>query len=174
MSHYSKNKQAGVTLITSMMLLVIMTIIGVSATKVSSMSALISGNDQQQMLLAQTLNSKLPQFASVDTLEKTLSSTGFTPSAGETNKYVFSQVSNDGYKVDKEVTDLAYNYACKRNGKASDIGPDAPSCDLYDFHIGLKRSSSNAKDTRHQGSGKMVPSKQHADDATKGDYNFAD
>ena len=174
MNHYSKNKQEGVTLITSMLLLVIMTIVGVSATKVSSMDVLIAGHDQQQMLLAQNLNSKLHLFASVETLEKTLTTTGFTPSAGETNKYVFSQASNDGYKVDKEVTDLGYKYTCKRNGEASDIGPDAPNCDLYDFHIGLKRISSNAKDTRHQGSGKMVPSKQHADDATKGDYSFAD
>jgi type II secretory pathway pseudopilin PulG len=169
-----KNKQQGATLITSLIMLLIMTIVGVAATKSSSMSILIAGNDQQKILLAQTLDSELSKFASIETLEKSFTKNGFTPSAGQTNKYIFAQDDVDDLKVNKEITNLNFNYACKRNGKASDLGADAPSCDLYDFYIDLKRSASSARDTRHQGSGKMVPSKQHSADATKGNYHFVD
>ena len=174
MKYQFKNKQQGATLITSLIMLLVMTIVGVSATKISSMSALISGNDQQQMLLAQTLDSKLSNFASIETLEESFTDTGFTPSDGQTNKYIFSLVEENGLKVNKEITNLDFNYSCKRNGIASDIGADAPNCNLYDFHIKLNRSHSSARDRRHQGSGKMVPSKEHSADATKGNYHFVD
>ncbi len=149
-----------------------MTIVGVSATKISSMDVLIAGNDQKKMILNQSLDSRLPQYASIEVLEKTFTKTGFTPSEGETNKYIFAQTTSEDFKVDIEVIDLAYSYDCKREGKASDIGPDAPACDLYDFHVSLKSMGSSAKNTRHQGSGKMVPRKQHADDVTNGVYSF--
>ncbi len=166
-----KNQQ-GMTLITSLLLLIIMTIVGVSATKVSSMSVIIAGNDQRKMELAQTLDSKLPQFASIETLAQTFTSTGFTPSDGETNKYIFNPVTEEGYQVNKVVSNLRFQYTCKRNGEASDVGADAPACDLYDFKIKMKHMGLSARDMRHQGSGKMVPRTEHAADATRGDYHF--
>jgi len=174
MKYQFKNKQQGATLITSLMMLLVMTIVGVSATKSATMSVLIAGNDQQKMLLAQTLDSELSRFASIETLEKSFTSIGFTPSAGQTDKYIFSQVDESGLKVNKEITNLGYNYTCKRNGIASDIGADAPNCNLYDFHIKLHRSHSSVRDRRHQGSGKMGPGKEHSADATKGNYHFVD
>ena len=174
MKYQFKNKQQGATLVTSLMMLLVMTIIGVSATKSSTMNVLIAGNDQQQMLLAQTLDSELSRFASIETLEGSFTNTGFAPSAGQTNKYIFPLVEENGFKVNKEITKLDFNYACKRNGIASDIGADAPNCNLYDFYITLNRSHSSGRDRRHQGSGKMVPSREHSADATKGDYHLVD
>lgn len=168
----NKIKQKGATLVTSMMLLIVMTIAGVTTIKISSTSLLIAGAQQEGMLLSQHLNSELPMFASVEYLQESFTSTGFTPTSGQSNKYIFNQVEDEDIRINKTITNHDYKYGCLRNGKASDIGPDAPVCDLYDFYIDLYSTRSNAKDTRHQGSGKMVPSKEHSADSTRGVYNF--
>ena len=165
-------KQAGATLITSMLLLVIMTVVGVSATKVSSISVLIAGNDQQKMMLSQVSQSKLDKFATTESLEATLTASGFKPSTGQTDTYIFDQSTSGGIIVDKKIQDKNFNYACKRNGVASNVGSDAPKCDLYDYSIKLKNGYSSARDERHQGSGKMVPNSTDDADLTNGEYNL--
>lgn len=172
MNKFSANKQSGVTLITSLILLLIMTIVGVSATKVSSLNLLIAGNDQQRMRISQLTQNQITQFVTTENLVTTFTAAGFQPSAGQTNSYIFDQVVDGEIKEDKAITDKNYKFVCKRNGLASSIGADAPKCDLYDYYLTLKSTRSSARSRRHQGAGKMVPDDTHTADATNGDYNF--
>jgi len=57
------NKQQGATLVTSLMMLTIMTIVGVSAVKVSSTEILIAGNEQEKMKLFQTTQTDLNELS---------------------------------------------------------------------------------------------------------------
>lgn len=166
------SKQSGVTLITSLMLLIVMTVFGVSAMKLSSIDSLIAGNDQQEMLLSQETQTQLNDFSRIINLSNTYSATGFQSRGSNVNQYIFDQTNIDGIKTDKIITNMNYNYACKRSGLASSLGSDAPNCDLFDFFVELKSSYSSAKKSRHQGAGKMLPKSTHSNDSTQGVYNL--
>ena len=174
MSISTYRKQSGVTLITTLILLVVMTVFGVSAIKLSLINALIAGNDQQEMLLSQEAQTQLNDFARIINLSNTYSATGFQSRGSNVDKYIFDQTNIDGIKTDKTITNMNYNYTCKRRGLASSLGSDAPNCDLFDFFVELKSSHSSAKKSRHEGAGKMLPKSIHSSDSTKGVYNLVD
>ncbi len=52
-------KQQGATLVTALVFLVLMTIVSVSAAKISMIDVLVSGNNQQEMLLFQKTSREL-------------------------------------------------------------------------------------------------------------------
>ena len=76
-SNHNKNKQMGATLITSLVFLLLMTIVSVSATKMSILDLLVSSNEQQQMVLFQTTANQLKQLTHVSKLNQTFGTTGF-------------------------------------------------------------------------------------------------
>ncbi|MEE9445137.1 MAG: pilus assembly PilX N-terminal domain-containing protein [Cocleimonas sp.] len=150
--------QQGATLVTSMMMLVVMTIVGVSAAKVSSIDVLVAGNEQQKMMLFQTTQSDLNDLSTPLKL--------FAPLVGEVgeddSKAEFD--SNGKYTVSTStvkvavITDLNTEYKCEGvNGKAVSIGPSTPPCRLYDFSVSTKKLNSGARESAHRGAGKEVP-----------------
>jgi hypothetical protein len=60
-------------------------------------------------------------------------------------------------KAKANITNLNTEYACVGNGGAVSIGPEVPSCELYDFHIDINKKGTGTRDIHHRGAGKEVP-----------------
>ena len=67
-----KFKQQGATLFTALVFLLLMTIVSVSAAKISMLDVMVSGNNQQQMELFQKTARELDEHAKPEKLIKLL------------------------------------------------------------------------------------------------------
>ena len=151
----SLKKQQGATLFTTLVFLVLMTLVSVSATKISIRDVMISGNEQQQSLLFQQTENQLKPMVNINQLIQAYGPTGFQPNVpNSTNKYKLG--SSTAY-TEKVITDLPVLYPCERNGVAASIGMGAPPCDLFDFQVRSNSQTSGARDKHHRGAGKMIP-----------------
>jgi len=144
--------QQGATLITSLMLLVVITILGISAIKMSTLNILIASNEQQQMMLFQETESDLINLSRASKLYDPLINDRFNATTG-----MFNLANNDPFLIEI-ITDMDKRYSCEGiEGKAVSIGPDVSPCDLYDFQVKKRKQNSGARDTHHRGAGKEVP-----------------
>ena len=170
----SVKKQKGATLFTALVFLTLMTIITVSATKISMMDILIAGNDHQQMSIFHETENELTDFTAtsrlITPLEREDAGQTFGNGGGtvngivtDDNTYSFAGAPSGTAEI---ITDLEELYACLRDGVGSSIGPGVPNCRLYDFQI-RKSSDTNksVRDQHHRGAGKMVPNSK-----SKGSY----
>ncbi len=145
------HKQQGATLITSLMMLMIMTTVGVTAIKTSSVDILIANNDQRQMLLFQQKESELIKLSNPATLLLPwleIDGAKFT-----NNEYVIPSPSIHQTTVISKVTDLKKFAACSD----SELGPGIPPCRLFDFNLSLTSQFKGAKAAGSRGVGKEVP-----------------
>jgi len=142
----NKNKQAGITLITSLIMLLVMTIIGVTAIKISSMDLLIANNYQKKLQVYQAAESKIQKDADFYWLYQWMSADINAPIDDETDIVTKS-----------EIVDLEKEYPCTPNNLATSLGPDSTPCNIYVFQIEASMKSSGAKDAHYQGAGKLVP-----------------
>ena len=147
----SKRKQNGATLVTVMTFLVLMTIVTVSATKVSILDILVSGNDQQRVTAFQTAENNLTQFTQTSSLSAAIAADGFDNAA---QQYKTDDSTN---ALSRIITDMTESYPCERQGQGSSMGAAAPPCQLYDFQILLNQQNTGARENHHRGGGKMVP-----------------
>lgn len=143
----SSNRQSGVTLITSLMLLLVMTITGVTAVKLSTIDLLIAHNYQQQLSVFQEAETKIRREASFDRLYNWMMEDKQPP---DTSK---------GVTVSKAaVAGLDRSYPCKGRGHlANSLGPDAPVCKVFLFSIDARMKGTGAKESLYQGAGKQFP-----------------
>ena len=149
-------KQQGATLITSLILLLIMTIVGVSAVKVSSTDTMIASNDMQQMILHQETENTSVEFSNTAGLFKSLDPSGaFVGNIdGDDDRFKLTD-SPDG--TSEIITNTQRRVDCNRGGSGTSIG--LINCWVYDFEVRMKKNNSSAKDKRHRGMGKAVPTK---------------
>lgn len=152
-------QQGATTLLIALFILFVLTIVGISAVKITSLETLIAGNDQQQMILFQETETRLKQLSSIHRLSQTFTNTGFTSNDdADPQQYIFSEA--DKWKGFTEtIQDMQASYPCEQGGRAMSLGPNMPVCDLYNFEINAKKRNMGAKDIHHSGAGKMVPSK---------------
>ncbi len=144
-----KRKQEGAALMTVMIFLVLMTIVTVSATKISILDILVSGNDHQKSLAIQETYNNLKQLSQTSKLDLAIAA-GFNSS----DQY---QLTDSTPEVNKVITKIIEKYPCERAGNASSMGPGAPPCEIYDFRVKYYKKGAGAKETQHQGGGKMIP-----------------
>lgn len=147
----SKRKQSGATLVTVMTFLVLMTIVTVSATKISILDILVSGNDQQRVVAFQVAENNLTQFTQASSLGTAYAADGFNNSG---QQYKTPDSTNELSRI---ITDMTESYPCERQGLGSSMGAGAPPCNLYDFQILLNQKNTGARENHHRGGGKMVP-----------------
>lgn len=158
MKHSSRSKQYGATLMSALVFLVLITVVGVSASKIAIQDILIAGNDQKQMMLYQVTGNQLKKFTNIKMLSQTFTEDGFTSNVdGQDDKHQFDEIDSDKGKMTEIITDVPVIYPCERQGKATSIGPAAPPCDLYDFQVKTKGKDFGGKDKQHRGAGKMIP-----------------
>ena len=152
---FSRNQQ-GATLFTALVFLILMTIVSVSAAKLSILDLLIAGNNQQQMELYQETENDLKELATVPEL--------YVPIVPDPN--LFNTLTGvyklpyDSNKPDvvQQITDNRKSYTCIGfSGLAISMGPDVPKCDLYDFQVITSKTHTSAKDRHNRGAGKEKP-----------------
>lgn len=146
----SNKAQQGATLITSMMMLVVMTIIGVSATKVASLDALVVSNDQQKMMLFITKESDLIKLST---------SVQLLPAMKDGLDFSLYSVPKTPDLITENIKDMKTKYDCRGiGGRAVSIGGfGTPDCRLYEFQVSVKASHSSALEIGRRGAGKQVP-----------------
>ncbi len=149
------NKQQGSTLITALMMLLVMTIIGISAVKMSSINIIIAGNDQQKLMLKQVADTKLINLATpVKLLPPLLDNTLFVETDGRM-VYTTPDVERLSPLADEYITDMGRLYGCEGiGGKAVSVGTP---CKLFDFKIIATTALGLSKEERSRGAGKEVP-----------------
>jgi len=162
-SKYYKNlhlktgkKQEGATLLTVLVFLVIMTGLGVSASKMAIQDMLVASNDQQQVNEYIRTSNNLKILTTVVSLYQPMMGEGSSGFSEDTGEYTFPSES-DG--ILKKITDMKKRYSCGGvSGLGISIGPSVAPCDLYDFQV---RSSqigvSGARDKHNRGAGKEKP-----------------
>lgn len=143
------NKQSGVTLITSLMMLIVMTVLGITAMKLSSVDLVVAKNHQHQLSVYQE---------AVTSLRRDVTFFNWFQWASSENDVQPSVRNSKGLVTNTQIVDLDQYYMCKgRLGSASSIGSNSPSCKLYMFSIDSHLEGTGAKDTHYQGVGKEVP-----------------
>ena len=142
----NKNKQTGITLITSLMMLLVLTILGVTAIKISSVDLLIADNYQKKLQVYQAAESKIQKDVDFYWLYKWVSSAENVPLD-----------EAKGMVTTSEVIDIEEEYQCTPNGLATSLGPDSTPCRIYMFQVKASMAASGAKEAHYQGAGKLVP-----------------
>jgi hypothetical protein len=137
------------------MMLVIMTIVGVSATKLSTIDILVASNEQQKMMLLQETANKLANLSNTKNISKALNNNSVFVGniTGHSNQFKVTD-SKDG--ASQIITDTKRRVRCNRSGRGTSIG--LIDCRVFDFKVEMKKSHSSASDTQYQGVGKAVPS----------------
>jgi hypothetical protein len=140
-----------------MMMLTVMTIVGVSATKMTSIDILVAGNEQQQMALFQETENALTILTDIDKLNHAYES-AFMLATFTGDEYTLTDAQkNSGHGFVEKIKDMKTKYPCRRHGLGMSLGGGAPECDMYDFGVKAKKANSGARDEHHRGAGKMVP-----------------
>ena len=149
------NKQKGATLFTALVFLALMTIVSVSASKISMMDALVAGNNQRQMELYQDTSKDLKDLTTVVNLYKPMVKIPGDVFDPITGIYV---VPDTPAGKEMQITDPNKRYSCGGfEGKAVSIGPSVSPCDLYDFQVKSGRVNTGARDQHNRGGGKEKP-----------------
>jgi hypothetical protein len=147
----SKKRQSGITLITSLMMLLAMTLIGVTAVRISSVDLLVAHNYQQQLSVYQEAETKIRREVSFYRLHDWMMADKQPP---ETLK--------DKMTSTAAVSDLDRSYPCKgRSSLANSLGPDAPACKVFLFTIDSDMKGTGAKESHYQGAGKQFPNQSN-------------
>lgn len=144
-------RQSGITLITSLMMLLAMTIIGITAMKISSIDLLVANNYQEQLVVYQEAKTKTRREVSFYRLHDFVMSDKQPPNT-----------TKDAMVTKVEVTNLNSEYPCKgKNYLANSLGPGAPACKLFMFAVDADMKGSGAKEKHYQGSGKQYPNESN-------------
>lgn len=132
-------------------MLLTMTIIGVTAIKISSVDLLVANNYQEQLTVHQEAKTKTRREVSFYRLHDFVMSDVQPPS------------TTKGATVSKaEVTNLNSQYPCKgRSFLANSLGPDAPACKVFMFAVDADMKGSGAKENHYQGAGKQYPNQSN-------------
>ena len=159
-SHKLMHKQKGATLFTALVFLTLMTIVSVSATKLSILDLLMAGNNQQKMEMYQETSNDLKRHTDPSVLLEILQEKGVSAAWDET----MPTDSTHPQRVEK-VTNRVKDYFCAGNGLATSVGPDTPPCYLFDFEVDNSRVNSSVRERHSRGAGKEFPK------ASRNNYN---
>ncbi len=151
---YSANpkKEQGATLFTAISILTVLTIISISAARMSIMDIRVASNDEQQMMMYQKAENALKQITKPVKLYEWIEARRKNSSAKG-----IEDITTNETKAKTNITDLKTEYACVGRGGAVSIGPSVPFCELYDFHIDISKQGLGMRDIHHRGAGKEVP-----------------
>jgi len=148
----SPHRQKGASLLTVLVFLILMTVIGISTSKIAIVNTLVAGNDQKQIEIYQTAANELRELATVSQLATPMVDGLFDDTTGEYNVPVSSDKPGiSGVITDKNKTE------CNGFGKAISLGAGGILCHLYQFDVSAAKSNSSIKDRHIIGASKEVP-----------------
>ncbi len=149
----STKHQQGATLITVMIFLIIMTLVGVSSSKIAIQDIMVASSDQQQVEVFIGTENELKKLSTVTELYAPLVGENGAEFDEDTCKY---KAPGDSY-LDRVITDKGKFPCGGFNGAAVSLGPNTSECEVFDFYIKTSRSNSGAKDKHNRGAGKEIP-----------------
>jgi hypothetical protein len=151
---YSANpkKEQGATLFSALAILSVLTIVSISSARMSIMDIRVASNDEQQLMMYQEAENALKRITKPVKLYEWIEARRDNPSVKG-----IDDIESAGLKAKTNITNLNTEYACVGKGGAVSIGPDAPFCELYDFHIDINKQGLGTRDAHHRGAGKEVP-----------------
>jgi Tfp pilus assembly protein PilX len=148
----SPNKQKGATLFTALAILIVLTIVSIFSTRMSIIDIKVSQNDEQQMMVYQEAENALKKITNPVKLYEWIE-VRRTGNGAEWD----GDIDTVHLKAKANITNLNTEYACVGKGGAVSIGPEVPSCRLYDFHIDINKKGTGTRDIHHRGAGKEMP-----------------
>jgi Tfp pilus assembly protein PilX len=148
----SSKKQKGATLFTALMMLIVLTIVSISSTRMSILDIKVSRNDEQQMMMYQEAENALKKITKPIKLYEWIEARRANSSAKG-----IADIDASHTKAKANITNLNTEYACIGKGGAVSIGPEVPFCGLYDFHIDINKKGTGSRDIHHRGAGKEMP-----------------
>ena len=152
------NKQRGATLFSALVFLILMTIVSVTAAKISMLDTLVAGNNQQQMQVFQSTENDLKELTTVVKLYSPLVNNPVDAKFDESTGIYELDVDTNKPHITQQITDLSKRYSCGGfSGKAVSIGPSVSPCDLYGFQVKAKKAGSGVRDRHNRGAGKEKP-----------------
>ena len=146
------NKQKGATLFPALSILIVLTIISLSSARMSIMDIKVASNDEQQMMMYQEAENALKRITKPVKLYEWIEAR-----RDDSSVKGIDDIETAGLKTKTNITDLNTEYACVGKGGAVSIGPEVPSCQLYDFHVDINKQGLGTRDVHHRGAGKEVP-----------------
>jgi hypothetical protein len=154
------SNQRGMTLMTTLVILVVMTVVATMSSKLSIFDTLLARNNKVKTLVYQETANDLRLLANIENLHDPMMNKKFEPLTGvyvppkNTSKLETAEVITDmGTGGSEELYDCE-GFA----GRASTVGMGARKCDLFDFQVKRqKKGLSGAHDRHHIGKGKEVP-----------------
>ena len=155
-----QNREKGATLFTALVFLTLMTIVSVSAAKISMIDGLMAGNNQQKMELYQQTSNDLNNHTNPGRLLPILQQQHVNTAWSK----AITQDASHPHRSEK-IENRVKKYHCAGNGLATSIGPDTPPCYLFDFEVKNKKAYSSAKEQHTRGAGKEFPK------ASRNNYN---
>ncbi len=146
-----KNRQSGASLIIALVVLLVITMLGISSVRLSSQDIIIASNEQQQMLVSQASESASRKVVNFYNVYKWLED--------ETMPSVQTrQLTSGSVKSDITIT-RGTKYTCfGQSGEAMSIGPGATQCRVYTFAINSILVGTGARHQLFKGEGKELPS----------------
>jgi len=146
--------QQGATMVTTLVFLLLMTIVTVSASKISILDMLVSSNNLRQMEIFQQTENDLKLLTTpVKLLEAYNANEHLIPWG-----YDVDDQGNIDANTTKSIESRDLRYSCGGfNGLAISIGPSESPCYLYDFEANSSISNTGVRDKHLRGAGKEFP-----------------
>ncbi len=143
--------QAGASLIAALVVLLVITMIGISGVRLSTQDLMIASNEQQQMMVSQASESasnKVVNFFNV-----------YQWIEDETLPDIQARVLDSGSVKSEVSIGRGAKYTCfGQSGEAMSLGPSATKCRVYTFDINSTLVGTGARDRLFKGEGKELPS----------------
>jgi len=154
--HTSKkfmSKQQGATMVTTLVFLLLMTIVTVSASKISILDMLVSSNNLRQMEVFQQTENDLKLLTTPVKFFKAYSA----HEHGIPWSHTFTQVSTKPNTQEK-IESRNLKYQCGGfNRLAISIGSSQSPCFLYDFQVKNSIPNTGVRGKHFRGAGKEFP-----------------
>lgn len=146
-----KKDQKGASLVIALVILLVITILGISSVRLSTQDLIIATNELQQMLVFQATESARKKMVNFFNVYKWVDD-GTTPDT-EIQQLDLGRVSST------VVITRGATYPCfGQSGEAMSMGPDNTKCRIYTFDISSNLLGTGARDQLFKGEGKEIPS----------------
>jgi hypothetical protein len=144
------SSQQGASLLVGLVILLVISILGVSSVRLSILDTLMASNDEQQMLVTQTSETAKKQVVYFYHLFKWISE-------GENPDDITTTIKST--HISSRITlDSGEFYPCfGQAGEAMSLGPAAPKCRVFSFEIDSKIAGTGAQEKLVKGEGKEFP-----------------
>ena len=146
-------RQKGATMITTLVFLLLMTIVTVSASKMSILDMLVSSNNQRQMEMFQQTENDLKLLTTPINF--------FTAYSANQHGVAWEHdfpTSSSKPNTNEQIESRDLRYICGGfNGLAVTMGPNTSECYLYDFSVKVRAPNTGVRDNHLRGAGKEFP-----------------